>query len=138
MDWYLEVLRKYVEFSGRARRKEYWMFVLFHFIFISLLVIILISSTGSFDTNAEPNSIVALILSVYIFGTLLPSIAVTVRRLHDIGKSGWWYFISLVPYIGSFILLIFMCMEGEKRTNKWGKNPKGIGNDDVINQIGRE
>ena len=69
--------------------------------------------------------------------TFLPSLAVTVRRLHDIGKSGFWYFISLVPYIGSFVLLILTCMDSQPRPNQWGENLKGIGNDRLIDQIGR-
>ena len=82
--------------------------------------------------------VLVIILSIYFLITFIPSIAVTVRRLHDVDKSGWWYLINFVPYIGSFILLIFVCTDSVNRPNKWGENPKGIGNDSAINQIGRE
>jgi uncharacterized membrane protein YhaH (DUF805 family) len=143
MDWYLKVLRNYVTFTGRARRKEFWMFTLFHFLFLFLLIFLLIYSTDNFfnddyySESEEPNLIIALLLIFYVLGTFLPSVAVTVRRLHDIGKSGFWYFISLVPYIGSFVLLILTCMDSQPRPNQWGENPKGIGNDRLIDQIGR-
>jgi uncharacterized membrane protein YhaH (DUF805 family) len=143
MDWYLKVLRNYVTFTGRARRKEFWMFTLFHFLFLFLLIFLLIYSTDNFfnddyySESEEPNLIIALLLIFYVLGTFLPSVAVTVRRLHDIGKSGFWYFISLVPYIGSFVLLILTCMDSQPRPNQWGENLKGIGNDRLIDQIGR-
>jgi uncharacterized membrane protein YhaH (DUF805 family) len=120
------------------------MFTLFHFLFLFLLIFLLIYSTDNFfnddyySESEEPNLIIALLLIFYVLGTFLPSVAVTVRRLHDIGKSGFWYFISLVPSIGSFVLLILTCMDSQPRPNQWGENPKGIGNDRLIDQIGRE
>ncbi|MEE9407473.1 MAG: DUF805 domain-containing protein [Polaribacter sp.] len=138
MDWYLKVLKQYADFSGRARRKEFWMFMLFHFIIVLLIVFLMIFSTGYLDSNEEPNFVVLIVLLIYFLGTIVPTLAVTVRRLHDIGKSGTWYFISFIPYIGSFWLLILNCMDGESKSNKWGQNPKGLGNDIVIDQIGKE
>lgn len=149
MDWYLKVLKEYAKFTGRARRKEFWMFTLFHSIFIILLAILLSftsANTNSYDYETDSYStgdntsfyITAGLLVVYILATFLPTVALTVRRLHDTGKSGWWYFISFIPYIGSFILLIMVCMEGEAKTNNWGHNPKGINNDSSIDQIGVE
>ncbi len=137
MNWYLKVLQQYADFSGRARRKEYWMFVLFHCIIVIFIMCLGFYLNG--DTyNDEPNYTLMTIVGAYILVTLIPSIAVTVRRLHDIGKSGTWYFISFIPYIGGFWLLILTCMDGENKPNKWGENPKGIGNDTLINQIGTE
>jgi uncharacterized membrane protein YhaH (DUF805 family) len=75
---------------------------------------------------------------VYIFGTIIPVLAVTARRLHDTGKSGWWYLINIIPYIGRFIIIIFTCMDGDAGANEWGENPKGVGSGKLINQIGRE
>ena len=138
MDWYLKVLKQYTDFSGRARRKEYWMFTLFHFIIIFVLAFATAFMSGGLESNEEPSIVMVVILVIYVLATLIPSIALSVRRLHDIGKSGWMYLITFIPYIGGFILLIFACMEGESRPNKWGPNPKGEGNDLVIDQIGRE
>jgi len=143
MDWYLKVLKEYVNFSGRARRKEFWMFALFHTIFIFMLYFLLFYSFG-FDLNNDSNPnpsgviIIGLLILVYILGTFLPSLAVTVRRLHDTGKSGWWYCISFVPYIGWLALMILLCFEGDNGPNPWGNNPKGIGNDTLIDKIGTE
>ena len=136
MNWYLKVLKQYADFKGRARRKEYWMFLLFHLIFVFALVFLMLFSENTSDES--PNMVLIIILALYFLATIVPSIAVTVRRLHDIGKSGSWYFISFIPYIGGFWLLILTCMDSENKPNKWGENPKGIGNDSVINQIGRE
>ncbi|MFY9243120.1 MAG: DUF805 domain-containing protein [Polaribacter sp.] len=144
MNWYLKVLKEYVTFTGRARRKEFWMFTLFHLIIVSILVsLIVLSSDGFFSArySSEPQApsiFLIILLVLYILGTFLPGLAVTVRRLHDTNKSGWWYLISFVPYIGSFIILIFTCMDSYPRQNQWGENPKGIGNNSLIDQIGTE
>lgn len=139
MNWYLKVLKQYVDFNGRARRKEYWMFVLIHIIIIGVLSFVtflgsdILSSRGS-----DFDYMIFILIGIYILATILPTIAVTVRRLHDINKSGWWYLINFLPYVGGFILLIFNCMDSIDGPNKWGKNPKNIGNDNNIDQIGRE
>ncbi|MEH6491670.1 DUF805 domain-containing protein [Halopseudomonas sp.] len=112
MHWYLDVLKKYAVFQGRARRSEYWFFVLFNFIAIVLL---------SAVDYALGMSILA---PLYVLATFLPSLAVAVRRFHDTGRSGWWVLISLVPVVGSIIFLIFMCIEGEAQANAYGANPK--------------
>lgn len=138
MNWYLKVLKQYADFSGRARRKEFWMFTLFHFLFIFLIVFLSFYLSGDLYEETETNFTVVTLFGLYILATIIPSIAVTVRRLHDVGKSGWFYFINLIPYIGGFILLIFTCMDSVNKPNKWGENPKGTGNDFAINQIGRE
>ncbi|PWG04415.1 DUF805 domain-containing protein [Polaribacter aquimarinus] len=138
MDWYLKVLKQYADFSGRARRKEYWMFMLFHLIIIFLLSFLLGFSSNDFGDDSGPSPIVIGVLGIYFLATLIPSIAVTVRRLHDIGKSGWFYLLNFIPYIGGFIVLIFTCMDSENKTNQWGNNPKGIGNDSNIDLIGKE
>ena len=138
MNWYLKVLKQYADFSGRARRKEFWMFTLFHFIIIILFMLMAFTFNTDNYEGEETNYFAMIFVGLYFLGTIIPSIAVSVRRLHDIGKSGFWYFISFIPYIGSFWLLILMCMEGKSGINQWGENPKGIGNDSSINQIGIE
>lgn len=113
MQWFMKVMRNYVGFSGRARRKEYWMFVLISAI-IAIVIAILESLIG----------MPAVLSTLYSLVIFLPSLAVTVRRLHDVGKSGWWILISLIPIIGAIILLVFTCLDSQPGTNKWGPNPK--------------
>lgn len=112
MEWYLNVLKNYANFNGRARRKEYWMFVLFNIIISVILSVVQL---------AIPFVVVITIL--YSLFILIPSIAVIVRRLHDTGRSGAWFLISFVPLVGSIILLVFMC-EDSHGDNGYGANPK--------------
>ncbi|MFJ1748335.1 DUF805 domain-containing protein [Streptomyces sp. NPDC088116] len=115
MHWYTDVLKKYAVFSGRARRKEYWMFVLFNFIIAMVLAVV--------DALAGAGGIIS---GLYTLAVLIPSIAVGVRRLHDTGRSGWWMLIALVPLVGSIILLVFFASEGEHNPNAHGPNPKHV------------
>ena len=138
MNWYVKVLKQYADFKGRARRKEYWMFFLIHLLILIGLSFLLVFISGGLVDNGEPSSLGLVIIGGYFLATIVPTLAVTIRRLHDTDKSGWWYLITLVPYIGSFIILIFTCMESYHGTNKWGENPKGVGNEKLINQIGKE
>lgn len=119
MNWYLNVLKNYATFSGRARRKEYWMFVLFNMIFAIVAMILdsVIGLTiGSFGYG--------YIYIVYTLAMLLPALAVSVRRLHDVGKSGWFLFIALIPLIGSIWLLVLLCTNGNAGENGYGSDPK--------------
>lgn len=109
MNWYLKVLKQYADFSGRARRKEYWIFVLFN------MVIGIISMIFS-----------ELLYITYLIATIVPSLAVGVRRLHDVGKSGWMSLIVLIPLVGAIWLLILLCTDSQLENNKWGQNPKEI------------
>jgi uncharacterized membrane protein YhaH (DUF805 family) len=118
MHWYLEVLRKYAVFDGRARRQEYWMFVLISTL-LPILAMILAGALGMQMGNGA-----TVLLAVYYVVTLLPSIAVWVRRLHDTGRSGWWVLASFVPLIGTIALLVFSLQDGEPGTNQYGPNPK--------------
>jgi uncharacterized membrane protein YhaH (DUF805 family) len=113
MNWYLEVLRKYAVFSGRARRKEYWYFVLIHH-----TIIMILDSIGK-DLNP-----VAILVGIYGLAVMIPYLAVAVRRLHDTDHSGWWLFIALIPFIGFIILLIFLVRDSDPNTNQYGANPK--------------
>lgn len=119
MSWYLEVLKKYVTFSGRARRKEYWMFVLFNIIF-SIVATVLDSVIGTRD----PDTGYGIISGLYSLAVLLPGLAVSARRLHDIGKSGWWLLIVLIPIIGAIWLLVLMVTDSQPGDNEYGPNPK--------------
>lgn len=119
MNWYLEVLKKYAVFSGRARRKEYWYFFLFHLI-ISFVLGFTDGFLGTFNVAAG----IGLLGGIYALAVLLPSIAVSVRRLHDTDRSGWWVLISFVPIIGFIVLLVFMVQDSTSGENRYGSNPK--------------
>ncbi|MEO0008252.1 MAG: hypothetical protein RJA20_2448, partial [Bacteroidota bacterium] len=102
MEWYLKVLRQYADFEGRARRKEFWMFALFNIIFaVSALVLDSLLGTG------------AILYFVYVLGMVVPGLAVAVRRLHDVGKSGWMYLIAFIPLVGAIWLLVLFVTDSE-------------------------
>ena len=118
MNWYLDVIKnKYAQFSGRARRKEYWMFVVFN-ILAAILLAIVDSLTGTMSEEGT-----GLFGALYSLAVLIPSIAVAVRRLHDTARSGWWLLIVLTG-IGIFVILVFMCLEGTAGDNEYGPSPK--------------
>ena len=121
MNWYLEVLRKYAVFDGRARRKEYWMFSL-----ISILISMALGFAAGFVGTAMglSSNMVTLLALVYSVAVLVPSLAVWTRRMHDTGRSGWWFLLILVPLIGAIALLVFSLQDSEPGTNAYGKNPK--------------
>jgi len=122
MEWMLLPLKRFAEFNGRSRRKEYWMFFLF-----SILVGIAASAIDiavfgfSFEDNGPVNGLASLVL-------LIPSLAVSVRRLHDTGRSGWWFLLIFAVIIGWIVLLIFFVSDGESGTNQYGLDPK-VGGD---------
>ena len=119
MKWYLEVLKKYATFNGRARRTEYWYFVLFNII-ISIVLAIVDGMLGSFSTERG----VGLLEGIYSLAVLIPGIAVSVRRLHDTNRSGWWLLIVFVPLIGVIVLFVYMVQDSQPGENQYGPNPK--------------
>ena len=110
-----EALKKYAVFSGRARRKEYWMFFLLYFIAMIVANVI--------DVAAMTMGAVTLIVSLGLF---IPSLAVSIRRLHDINKSGWWMLIAFIPLVGAIVLLVFFCKDGTNGSNPFGDDPKSL------------
>lgn len=115
MNWYLAVLKKYAEFNGRARRQEYWMFVLFNMIFaIAASVVDMIIGTYP------------AINTIYSLAVLIPGLAVSVRRLHDTGKSGWMLLIGLIPIIGWIWVFVLLVTDSKPGENEYGKNPKEL------------
>jgi uncharacterized membrane protein YhaH (DUF805 family) len=114
MNWYLEVLKKYAVFTGRARRKEYWMFFLFNILVAILIGFITGFLGGVFGVGRTLSDSAN---AIYSLAVLIPGIAVAVRRMHDVGRSGWWI---LVPVAN----LVFMCMDGQPGDNEHGPNPK--------------
>jgi len=122
MKWFLEVLtKKYATFEGRARRKEYWYYVLFYFLAIVALAIV-DGVTGTLDEEAG----IGLLSGLFVLATFIPTIAVLVRRLHDTDRSGWWVLINVIPVIGSLVLLVFAVLDSQPGTNRFGPNPKGV------------
>lgn len=107
-EWYVIPFQKYVEFTGRARRKEFWIFTLVNFVISVLLTVIGLEFIGT----------------LFGLAILLPGIAVGVRRLHDIGKTGWWLLIGFIPLIGLIVLIYFYVQEGDSGPNEYGANPK--------------
>ncbi len=119
MEWYLKVLKNYVGFSGRARRKEYWMFLLFHLIALFIAMLLDRMLGLSFDEVGY-----GPIYSLYALAVFLPALAVAIRRLHDTNRSGWWLLLAFIPIIGGIILIIWMATDGTPGDNRFGGNPK--------------
>jgi uncharacterized membrane protein YhaH (DUF805 family) len=121
------VFSKYATFSGRARRSEFWFWALFAFL-VNTVVAIIVSATGGYSINTEtmmPEFGATYLLVVVVgLALLLPNLAVTVRRLHDTDRSGFWWFIGLVPFVGAIVLLVFMILEGTRGPNRFGPDPR--------------
>ena len=124
--YYLDILsNKYSDFSGRARRKEYWYWTL-NYIIVLLIAMVMDNLLGlNFELLGQDLGYGWLYLIVGITH-FLPGLAMVIRRLHDVGKSGWFYFIILIPLIGIIWMLVLVCSDGVKEENKWGTNPKSI------------
>ncbi|QZH74049.1 MAG: DUF805 domain-containing protein [Erythrobacter sp.] len=143
MGWMILPLKRYADFSGRSRRMEFWMFTLFFWIVTIVLGLIAMSGipwTGLESWNPEQEwggtimfMIGAVLLVIWWLGTLVPVTAVTVRRLHDRGLSGWWYggliiagfvpLVNMITFPGYLVLLVFLCLPSQEGTNKWGPSP---------------
>ena len=118
MQWYLMAFRKYAQISGRSRRAEYWMFVLVN----ALVAIGLMVVTGMFGESPSVGG--SVLYLAYTVATIVPGFTVSVRRLHDTGRSGWWMLIGLVPLVGSIVLLVFLAQDSQPGDNEFGANPK--------------
>lgn len=114
MNWYIDVLKKYAVFNGRAHRREYWMFTLFN------VIVSIIFSIA--DSLLEAN----IFNMLYTLAVFLPSLGVSIRRLHDIGRSGWWVLVGLIPVAGWILLIYWYCQDSQPGTNQYGPNPKGV------------
>ena len=120
IEWYKKVVfENYANFNGRARRSEYWYFALMNFII--LIVAAVLDNLLGITFGVLPYGYLYLFVALAVF---IPGLAVSVRRLHDVGKSGWFYFIAIIPIVGAIWLLVLFCSEGEQRENQYGANPK--------------
>jgi uncharacterized membrane protein YhaH (DUF805 family) len=124
MDWFWMVLNKCVQFDGRSRRKEFWIFELFN---ILIILVLFVTAFTAFGTTKHPDLTEAALfipLVLYILAMIIPGLAVTVRRLHDTGKSGWMIMLCIIPIIGGIIVLVFMVLDSDPGPNQYGQNPK--------------
>jgi uncharacterized membrane protein YhaH (DUF805 family) len=131
MNYYTEVLRKYAVFKGRASRKEYWMFTLVNIIISVLLLgvifgVAMVTNSAGQTGFSWPVAIGIGLALIYHLAILIPTLAVSIRRLHDTGRSGWWFLINFIPYLGGLVFLVFMVLDSEPGENRYGPNPKGI------------
>lgn len=138
MNWFSECFKKYATFSGRARRTEYWTFHLIYTLVIiaaavlAVITAVLTAAIGNpagdpmhdTDQGYLPVIIIGALIAIFLLVCILPSLSVSIRRLHDTGRSGGWWFINLVPVIGPLVFLVFMFLDSEPGENLYGPNPK--------------
>lgn len=143
MHWMIEPLRRYADFSGRSRRMEYWMWVLFNTVVTSILIGFIFAGMPWSEIMAREQATAAgmvytgpegapgvsfyiglALIGLWTLGTIVPNIAVAVRRLHDQDKSGWLYLISFIPF-GGLVLFVFFLLDGTRGPNQYGPDPKG-------------
>ena len=122
MNYFIDCLtKKYACFSGRARRQEYWMFVLF-----GCLSGFILGWVGASLAGATKIPAFAFLGTIYNLAVLIPGFAVLFRRLHDTGRSGWWWLLAFIPFIGWIVLIVFCCLDSQPGENQYGPNPKGL------------
>lgn len=119
MNWFLLALKKYAVFAGRSRRSEYWYFVLFY-----VLICIVLAIVDGMTGTLSPVTGIGLLGALFAIAMIIPSITVGVRRLHDIGKSGWWLLIGFIPVLGVILLIVWACRDSQPGPNEYGPNPK--------------
>ncbi|MDO7836933.1 DUF805 domain-containing protein [Sphingobium sp. HBC34] len=132
MEYMFLPLRRYADFSGRSRRKEYWMFALFYFLLLGALFVMSDITGGDSGRFGSP---LIILFGIAILALFIPSLAVQVRRFHDQDKSGWFVLLNFIPYVGGIIVLVFMCLEGTRGENRFGPDPKQTAMDvgDIFN-----
>ena len=121
MEWATLPLKKYADFTGRSRRKEYWSF----FLLCLASAVVLSLVDGILGMGGMIGGVYGPLTTLFLLALLVPSIAVGIRRLHDTDRSGWWILIALVPFVGGLILLVFYVLEGTRGPNQYGPDPKG-------------
>ncbi len=121
MDWYVKVLKNYATFSGRARRTEYWMFAL-----INLIVTAVLYGLGTAFKGGALGGLFTTLYVIYGIAVIIPGLAVFFRRMHDTGRSGWWWLLAFIPIVGAIVLIVFAATEGTQGPNEYGADPKAI------------
>ena len=128
MEWMLKPFVRYADFSGRSRRKEFWMFTLLHMLVVCFLIMLMFIGSAplaSGDGDIGALGILAIVLLIlWVLATFIPNLAVQVRRFHDQDKSGWFVLLGLIPYLGGLIIIVFMVLEGTAGANRFGPDPK--------------
>ncbi len=119
MKWYLQALKKYAVFEGRARRKEFWYFILFYFI-----IVIVLGYIDAMIGTVNASLGLGMLSGIFVLAMIIPDIAVTIRRLHDTDRTGWWWLIAFIPVIGVIWLLVLMVLDGTSGKNQYGPDPK--------------
>ncbi len=122
MQWYFRAFRRYATFSGRAYRQEFWLFLLWSLV-VSLLLSIIDRKAGWMVVQEEQIEMGWLQL-VYAVATLVPTLALSARRLHDIGRSGWWQLIGAIPFVGLIVMIIWFATPGTPGPNRYGPDPR--------------
>lgn len=129
MKWFIKAFRQYADFSGRASRQEFWMFVLFNLLLAMAWAFVAGLLTGllgdSFDHDSDRLIFMYKLIAIYYAVTTVPAMAVGVRRLHDTGRSGWWMLVSLIPFVGGIWLIVLMCLDDNPGDNRYGSPPDG-------------
>ena len=128
MDWMLMPLRKYADFSGRSRRKEYWMFLLG----VVGAAIVLSIVEGALGMSGMVGGVYGPLTTILLLGVFVPALACQVRRFHDQDKSGWFVLLGLIPYVGGIVVFVFMCLDGTQGPNRFGDDPKDPTRADVF------
>jgi uncharacterized membrane protein YhaH (DUF805 family) len=138
LDWMLLPYRRYADFSGRSQRKEYWMFALLSAIVTIVVLALIFAGMPKMDEYGNPGNpgmmmyVGGGLLVLFGLGSIVPSIAVQVRRFHDQDKSGWFVLLGLIPYVGGIVVFVFMCLDGTHGTNRFGADPKDPNSADVF------
>ena len=138
LDWMLMPYRRYTDFSGRSQRKEYWMFALFSAIITLVVLALMFGGMPTMDEYGAPGDPGMMfyvgigLLALFGLGSIIPSIAVQVRRFHDQDKSGWFVLLGLIPYVGGIVVFVFMCLDGTQGPNRFGDDPKDPSGADVF------
>lgn len=131
MNWYFHCLTKFAEFKGRAQRKEYWYFVL-----ISIVIFVALNIVDHSIGTVVSKSGIGLFSGFYSVVVFIPNIAVSIRRLHDTNRTGWWILVNFIPLIGLLILLVFFVLDSTPGDNRFGPNPKSVGTANQTGQYG--
>ena len=116
MHWYTDVIKKYAVFNGRAARPEFWWFALFNGIIFAVIYVVFWIIAGRSTGSA--------VADLYALAVFLPSLGVSIRRLHDTNRTGWWYLLVFIPLIGGIVLLVFMVLASDPGPNNYGPNPQ--------------